>query len=76
MVTLLTFVRSEAWCLTIAFFLLVAYQISTGKINARGLLFSKEPFVNSPWVNSMIRTSAGAFSRLIWFMSFFGFLVH
>jgi len=39
---LTAFIRLEAWCLIIAFFVLIAYQILTGKINTRGLLYGKE----------------------------------
>ena len=39
---MVTFLRYEVWCLMGAFFLLIGYQILTGRIIMRGLLLAKD----------------------------------
>jgi len=39
---LVTFLRYEVWCLMGAFFVLIGYQILTGRIIMRGLLLAKD----------------------------------
>ena len=60
------FVCYEVWCLIGAFFLVVGYQILTGKIKTDGLLFTKdsEGGVSPARIQLLVLTLAAAFYYL------------